>query len=310
MPEKVSFVSRGVVLRADLYRPAHAADALVPAVVTAPGFGGVKEMLIPRYARALADAGVACLAFDYAGFGESDGQPRLHVDPEAQVEAFGDALGALASFPSVDAQRLGAWGTSLSGGHTLVAAARDPRVRAAVALIPFIRAPRKPELRLTRELLADACGRLVGRAPATIPCAGSPTSRAIMRTDGAAAWMANMAKDAPRFPNEVTVASLWQMSRYATASAARQIEIPLRVILAERDSITPAASVRAAFAGSRATQLDFVTFPETHFELFEQHLDETVRLTVGWLAQHLAAGRRRGAGAETSAAPAGDSRSR
>ena len=309
MPDKVTFVSRGVLLRADLYRPALSAGARAPAVVTAPGFGGVKEMLIPRYAAALAEAGIACLAFDYAGFGESEGQPRLHVDPEAQVDAFRDALDALASYPSVDAQRLGAWGTSLSGGHTLVAAARDPRVRAAVALIPFIRAPRKPELRLTRELLADGFGRLLGRAPATIPCAGSPASRAIMRTDGAAAWMANMAKDAPRFRNEVTVASLWNMGRYATASAAKQIEIPLRLILAERDSITPAASVRAAFAGSRASHLDFVTFPETHFELFEQHLDETVRLTVDWLSRHLAH-RRQAAVTGTTALPASDSRSR
>ena len=288
MPDRVTFVSRGVVLRADLYRPAQASAGPVPGVVTAPGFGGVKEMLIPRYAAALAEAGIACLAFDYAGFGESAGEQRLHVDPAAQVDAYRDALDALASHPCIDARRLGAWGTSLSGGHTLIVAAHDPRLRAAVALIPFIRAPRKPEWRLAREILADALGRLAGRAPATIPCAGSPTSRAIMRTDGAAAWMANMAKSATRFRNEVTVASLWNMGRYDTAAAAAQIEIPLRVILAERDTITPAASVRAAFAGRQATRVEFVTFPETHFELFEQHLDETVRLTVEWLARHLA----------------------
>src|SRR5690349_8219715 len=163
MPDRLTFVSRGVVLRADLYRPAHAASGRVPGVVTAPGFGGVKEMLIPRYAEALASAGIACLAFDYAGFGESDGQPRLHVDPAGQVDAYGAALDALASHPCIDARRLGAWGTSLSGGHTLMAAARDPRVRAAVALIPFIQAPRKPELRLTKEIVVDALGRLLGR---------------------------------------------------------------------------------------------------------------------------------------------------
>jgi pimeloyl-ACP methyl ester carboxylesterase len=171
-----------------------------------------------------------------------------------------------------------------------MAAARDPRVRAAVALIPFIQAPRKPELRLTKEILVDALGRLLGREPATIPCAGSPASRAIMRTDGAAAWMANMAKSAPRFRNEVTVASLWNMGRYTTATAAAQVEVPLRVILAERDSITPAASVRAAFARRRGSNVELVTFPETHFELFEQHLDETVRLTVDWLVRHLVEG--------------------
>ncbi|MET0287000.1 MAG: alpha/beta fold hydrolase [Polyangiales bacterium] len=285
--EPVSFSSAGVRLQADLYRPAR--GLAVPAVVTAPGFGGVKEMLIPRYAEALARAGIACLAFDYAGFGASEGAPRQHVDPPAQARAFRDALDALAVHPAIDAARLGVWGTSLSGGHALVTAADDARVRACVALIPFVGVPPVPEPRYAYEVARDALRRALGRPRSRIAAAGAPGSRAVMRSDGAAAWMQAMTRDAPSYRNEVTVASLWNMARYTTASAARTLTVPTRVVLATRDTITPAARVRAAFAGRSGPTLDFVEFPETHFELFEQHLDATVTLTVDWFTQHLLA---------------------
>lgn len=288
--EKVTFASGGVMLCGDLYRPRRSGShsGRSPGVVTAPGFGGVKEMLIPHYAAALAEEGIACLAFDYAGFGESEGTIRQHVEPRAQCRAYRDALDALAADRWIDPTRLGAWGTSLSGGHTLIAAASDPRVRAAVALIPFVGAPSPPEGRLAWAVIADGARRLLGGKRATIPAAGRPGSRAIMHSDGAADWMANVTRNAPNFRNEVTVASLWNMSRYTTAEAAAKVAIPLRVILATRDTITPAARVRAAFAKQTdLSHVDFVEFPETHFELFERHLAETVDLTVAWLGRHL-----------------------
>jgi dienelactone hydrolase len=259
-------------------------------VVTAPGFGGVKEMLIPAYAEAMAGAGVACLAFDYAGFGESDGDPRQHVDPRAQARAFVDALDALSKDASIDARRLGAWGTSLSGGHTLRIAARDHRVRCAVAIIPFVGPPTSPDFRLVWEVVADATRRVLGRRGRMIASAGKPGTMAIMTSDGAAEWLAGMAANAPSFRNEVTVSSLWNMARYDVSRDAMSIAIPLRVILATRDSITPAAKVRAAFSKNpRLVSVDFVEFPETHFELFGRHNEETIRLTVEWFERHLRA---------------------
>jgi dienelactone hydrolase len=188
VPSSLTFYSKGTRLVGDLYLPDVAATTAGggtirlrhPAVVTAPGFGGVKEMLIPGYAEAMARAGIACLAFDYAGFGVSGGAARQHVDPRAQAQAFVDALDALAAHSSIDAQRLGAWGTSLSGGHTLRIAARDARVRCAVAIIPFISGPKAPDFLLVREVVANATLRALGRSDRMIPAAGPPGSRAIM----------------------------------------------------------------------------------------------------------------------------------
>jgi cephalosporin-C deacetylase-like acetyl esterase len=64
--QNVTIHGVGPELAAHLYLPPRASEP-VPAVVTASGFGGVKEMLLPVFGRALAQAGIATLAVDYAG---------------------------------------------------------------------------------------------------------------------------------------------------------------------------------------------------------------------------------------------------
>lgn len=258
-----------------------------PAVVTAPGFAGVKEMLIPTYAASLANAGIGCLAFDYAGFGESGGEPRQHVDPRRQRQSFISSLDALGRDPRVDPTRLGVWGTSLSGGHALHVAATDRRIRAAVALIPFIAFRSMPDPRLAGRILSDLGRRTLGGAPGMVPVAGEPGDVAAMTSDGALDWIAAMAAEAANYRNSVTLASLLAMARTSNASAARRVRVPLRVILAEDDAITPASQVRRALRG--VPDVDIVAFANTHFELFDDHLAETVRLTTDWFVRHLAA---------------------
>ncbi len=55
-----------------------------------------------------------------------------------QIRDYQNALSYLESRDDVDAERLGAWGISYSGGHVLILAAIDPRVQAIVSQIPVI----------------------------------------------------------------------------------------------------------------------------------------------------------------------------
>jgi dienelactone hydrolase len=286
--ESRPFTFEGVNLIGTLTLP-DATTVPVPGVVTAPGFAGVKEMLHPEYAAALANCGVASLAFDYPGFGESDGTPRQHIDPPQQARSLRAALDALATDPRIDAQRLGAWGVSLSGGHTLVLAATDPRIKCAAAIVPFIAIRGVPDLRLVRETAVDLIARTLRRPQRMIRVTGRPGELAAMNSDGAFEWAAEMTADAPRYRNEVTSASLINMARWSTVKAARKVQVPLRVILAERDTITPAARVRRALRD--ASNVDIQSFPDTHFKLFAETREAVMGLTVDWLAQHLPAQR-------------------
>ncbi|MGB3620731.1 MAG: alpha/beta fold hydrolase [Ketobacter sp.] len=284
MKEGMTLNLHGTSIGADLYMPMNPQHS-VPAVVMAPGFGGVKEMLIPAYAKALASIGIAVLAVDYPNFGESGGEPRQFVDIKAQLATYTLALDCLQHCECIDADRLGVWGSSLSGGHALVIAARDRRVKSAMAIIPFIATQLKMAPGFAKITTLDLLSRFVGGKGQTIKIAGRPYEQAAMNTDGAWEWMQKMTADAPDFKNEVAVKSFLQMANYRTAKAAKSIRVPLKVLLATEDSITPAKMVRKALSSVPGVVIE--EYPETHFELFDRYLDATVNSTVEWFEETL-----------------------
>jgi len=123
----------GTLLRGWWYAP----EGVAPAVAMAHGFSAVKEMALDRYAEVFREAGLGVLVYDHRNFGASDGEPRQEIDPWAQVRDYRSAIGWLAARPDVDAERIGIWGSSFSGGEAIVVAACDERVKAAVANVPF-----------------------------------------------------------------------------------------------------------------------------------------------------------------------------
>lgn len=285
MIEQTTLSWNGLALAGTLYLPERASGR-VAATVSASGFGGVKEMVLPAFAERLADVGIATLIFDYAGFGGSGGAPRQHVDPIAQIEQIKCALDHLAADPRVDPKRLGAWGPSMAGGHTLCLAATEPRVRCAVAIVPFISSQgSEPDPNLIARVLSDAEARGRGEPGGMVASAGRPGELAVMNSDGAWAWSKRMTADAPNFRNEITLASLLEVGNYRPGELAAEIKVPLRVILAADDTITPAANVREALAPVR--DLDVVEYPDTHFELFEEHGEAAQHATAEWFLRHL-----------------------
>lgn len=94
MFESVSFLSNGSKIVGNLYRPEGNTEEL-PAIVLCHGFAGVKEMLLPAYANSFCDKGYIVLAFDYRGFGESEGEPG-RLDPSLQIEDIHNALDFIA----------------------------------------------------------------------------------------------------------------------------------------------------------------------------------------------------------------------
>ena len=78
------------------------------------------------------------LIYDNRNWGESEGEPRLEVDPYMQQQDYLDAFDYAASIPEVDGNRIAYWGTSFSGGNVIVAAAVDKRIKAAVVQCPFV----------------------------------------------------------------------------------------------------------------------------------------------------------------------------
>ncbi|TGL64628.1 alpha/beta hydrolase [Leptospira sarikeiensis] len=284
MIEKIHLMANEVKIAGDLYLPEGNREK-IPAVIMAPGFGGVKEMLIPHYAKVLLKKNIATLAIDYPNFGESEGNPRQHIDIKSHHTSYYSALDYLSSDSRFDPKRLGIWGSSLSGGHSLVVAATDHRVKSIFAIIPYISPPLQAVPALAGKVFLDLFLRKIGSKGGVLPIAGRPGEIAAMNTDGAWEWMLEMTSDAPTFKNYVTLASLLQMTFYRTSSYAKKIQKPLKVILAMEDSITPAKLVKNAIKGIPNVVIE--EYPETHFELFREHLNTTIESTALWFSETL-----------------------
>lgn len=142
--------SEGVRMSGAVFYAAEQEGRKLPAVILSHGWGGTAALLRPEAER-FARAGFFVLAFDYRGWGGSEGrwvhdeapgakagdrrELREVVDPLDQATDVANAVHWIMGEPMVDTGRVGLWGTSFSGGLMVYVAARDPRIRAVVAQV-------------------------------------------------------------------------------------------------------------------------------------------------------------------------------
>jgi cephalosporin-C deacetylase-like acetyl esterase len=131
--------SVGITIRGWLYTPSNTTSEPLPCIVAAHGWSAVKEMGLDAVGEAfVANLKIAVLIIDNRGFGASDagaGQPRLEIIPSDQISDFSDAITYAQTLPEVEPKKIGIWGSSYSGGHVLVVAATDKRVKAVISQV-------------------------------------------------------------------------------------------------------------------------------------------------------------------------------
>jgi pimeloyl-ACP methyl ester carboxylesterase len=98
----------------------------------------LKEQFLPLYAQRFQAAGYGVLLYDHRNWGQSDGAPRNETNPIQQARDYSDAFDKAASLEEVDETKIVYWGTSMSGGAVLHAAAFDNRIKAVIAQVPFV----------------------------------------------------------------------------------------------------------------------------------------------------------------------------
>lgn len=137
MLERIAFTIAGDTVVGDLYLPD--APGRRPAVVVAGPMTSVKEQVSGVYARALAERGIAALAIDHRGYGESEGHPRQYEHWGRKVEDLRAALDALTARDDVSA--VGLAGVCLGCGYAAHAAAGRSDVQALGLVVGYYRDP-------------------------------------------------------------------------------------------------------------------------------------------------------------------------
>ena len=204
--EDVVFQSDGTQCAAWLYRPSSAVGS-TPIVVMAHGFTGTRRDRIGPLAERFAEAGIAALAFDYRGFGDSGGEPKDAVDVEAQLNDWRAAIAFARGLEGIDPERVAVWGTSYGGGHAVSMAAEDDRLAAAIAQVPFVDGVRQfPRLKpatvtaMSMHATRDRVAASFGQPPHVIPAVAPAGEVGFITAPGAAEGWLRGVKVAERAP--------------------------------------------------------------------------------------------------------------
>jgi len=277
----VELTSHDATLRGWLY-PAD--DGVAgPGIVMAHGLTAVREMFLDRYAEAFAAAGFTTLVYDHFGFGSSDGEPRQWPAPSVQLEGYRDAVAWLGAQEAVDADRIGIWGSSFSGGEVIILAAEDLAIACAVAQVPAF-AEGGPDLP-TGALTAITEALAHGRDDLVLPAAtASPDGDGIMFEDGAHDWFTRVAAErAPTWRNEVRFSALLEPFRPIDHLAGTTV--PLLLLVAPADALTPPGPAMALAAATPLVEV--VEIPGGHFDAYESGFAASMEPTLDFYRRHL-----------------------
>jgi len=285
------FMSRGSRCAAWLYLPKTVARP--PVVIMAHGFGAERTFGLEPFAERFAQAGLAAFLFDYRSFGDSGGEPRNWVSPRRHLQDWEAALTHVKSLAAIDPSRIGVWGTSFSGGHVIVIAARHPELRAVVAQVPFAdglallaATPLKLMSRLVVAALRDLLRLMMRRPPFTVPIVGPPDGLAIMTMPGSLEGYQSLLPKETSWTNACPARAVFTTSFYRPTRHASRVRCPVLLVMAKRDQVIPSSSVRKEHA--RLSDGQLVALNCSHFDPYKGPcFEEAVAAEQSFLATHL-----------------------
>lgn len=300
--QDISFDAEGVTLRGWLYRPKDANNP-APAIVMAHGWGCIKELYLDKYAEVFANNGYAVLAFDNRNFGDSDGEPRQEIDPWQQVRDYRHAITFMQTQAFVNPHKIGIWGTSYSGGHVLVVAAIDKRVKCVVSQVPTISGWRTMLRRIFpgnwektyEQNNQDRMNRFLGQSPKLVPIVADPNSKSEASHASSDAWEFFSGKLAPendqwrfkKWRNEITLRSIEMYSEYEPGSYIERIApTPLLMLVAEKDVVAVTDEALDAFNRARGIKKLYL-FSGGHFSAYTDQFDHLSQEAVEWFKRYL-----------------------
>jgi fermentation-respiration switch protein FrsA (DUF1100 family) len=301
MRRNIEFKSKGEICRGWFYTPDEGKGPF-PVVVMAGGWCYVKEIVMPHYADFFVKAGLGALIFNYRHLGDSDGLPRQHVDPWAQIEDYKNAISFAQSLPEVDPERIGIWGISYSGGHVLITGATDQRVKCIVSTIPVVDGYRNMKRvhggvgyrRLIKAVIEDRKRRFEGGDSEYIAMATEVPHQTLSTwpfPDTAKVFKEIKEKEAPLHEHRSTIESVELLMNYNVFPyLPRILNTPTLMLVAEGDDITLWDLEIEAYNQIPTAQKKLFVIPETsHMTLYSDRskLQIAAGVATQWLAEHL-----------------------
>ena len=274
---EISIPSRGTQLAVWHFAPVEGAGGggKAPCIVLAQGLGGTRDQALDKFAARFAEAGFHALVFDYRHWGQSGGEPRQLLSIRRQLQDWASVIRFARCMAGVDPARIALWGTSLSGGHVLIAAARDGRIAAVSAQAPMVDG-QAASIKMVEECgpgvlmslaahgTRDAMGALVGQRPHMVPIVGPPGTVAAMTTPDAEPGVYAMSPGPVR--NEMAARFFLRIGFYQPRLHARFVKCPLLLQICDKDLVVSIKAVEKV--AKQAPNVEVRHYPLGHFDVY------------------------------------------
>lgn len=285
------FVSRGTRCAGWLYLPEGVQGP--PVVIMAHGFAAERTFRLPAYAEKFVERGLAVFLFDYRNFGGSDGEPRNQVNPWRHVQDWQAAVAHVRGLSNVQTEKIALWGSSFSGGHVTVVAAKDPGISAIVSQVPFVDGLSTLDtlgpaygLKATLAGLKDLGRMLTFRRLYCVPVVADPDEFGAMNKPDSKPGYLAIVPEGSTWKNECPARIMLTFAFYRPISFAGRVKCPAFVLLAEADSLIPVKAVEKLAASLPHSEVARV--PLGHFDVYVgEAFEETVKLEADFLEKHL-----------------------
>jgi pimeloyl-ACP methyl ester carboxylesterase len=259
----------------------------------AHGIAAQRDFGLQPFAERFVEKGLAVFLFDYRNFGDSDGAPRNLVSPTRHVQDWQAAIAHVRGLSGINKGKIALWGSSFSGGHVLVAAAKTPGISAVVSQVPFVDG-------ISTTMLFDMKYQLTGmfhgiwdllkmlsfQRPHYVPVVADPGVFALMNTPESKPGYLALIPEGSTWKNEAPARILLTLPMYRPISYASKINCPVLIVYAEKDSlISPKAVEKTA---SKIKDVRKVPLPVGHFDLYAGAMfEKAVETEADFLCEQL-----------------------
>lgn len=279
-------ISDGIVIT--LQNPSR--EVKKPVIILCHGFCGIREILLPAFAEAFAEAGFATITFDYRGFGDSEGE-RGRLVPAMQIADILTVVRWAQQQPTLDAERIGLWGTSFGGCHVFGAAAQAPDVKCIVSQLAFADGEAIVSGKMDEEA-KNAFIATLDKMAEKQKTSGKEMMVSVNRVLSDAESKAFFDENRTLYPKmdiKIPFLTVRETLQYKPAVAAAQVKCPSLVVIAEKDTVNPPEQGRALFAAIGAQEKELYEQPDArHYDIYTgAHFHQVIRVQIAWFKKYL-----------------------
>ncbi|SEQ33055.1 Serine aminopeptidase, S33 [Rosenbergiella nectarea] len=261
-----------------------------PLIILCHGFCGIRDILLPDFAEAFTHTGYSTITFDYRGFGDSDGE-RGRLVPTQQIDDIHSVVNWAKEQSTLDAQRIGLWGTSFGGCHVFGAAVNDPAIKCIVSQLAFADGEDIVTGKMSateKEAFISTLNKMVDKQKRTGKEMFVGINRVLSDAESTLFFEENRALH-PKMDIKIPFLTVRETLLYKPALNAAQVTCPTLIVIAGQDKVNPPAQGRALFDAVRSQQKRLYEESDArHYDIYTgEHFKRVIAVQTEWFRKHL-----------------------